>query len=259
MGLLPADKNLDAEFAEESARLCKELNSRDPTTILGLATNLWPGARQAKVTGVMRERLLIGAMGHSPIREELTYPFEPPLASVEEAAARVAALRADALRPGFDALSSSLSVLLATALLGAYFTEWRLFDVVRRLARSLFGRYDAAVMELCVNFCFAVHAAEAAYAGVLAWSLGLEFQSVVGWSCRTFVAGVGALGRLTRIAHATTLPGYEKCGITYRTEDELRAEAAARARFRAAKPKAESDAKSGQRTRGVAQDDEPVE
>ena len=47
------NQKLDAEFAKESPRLCKELNARDPTTILGLATNLWPGARQAKVTGVM--------------------------------------------------------------------------------------------------------------------------------------------------------------------------------------------------------------
>jgi hypothetical protein len=195
MGLLPADKNLDAEFAKESARLCKELNSRDPTTILGLATNLWPGARQAKVTGVMRERLLIGAMGHSPIREELTYPFEPPLASVEEAAARVAALRADALRPGFDALSSSLSVLLATALLGAYFTEWRLFDVVRRLARSLFGRYDAAVMELCVNFCFAVTPRRplmpAFWRGRSGWNFSPLSAGVVGRSSRAWARSGG--------------------------------------------------------------------
>ena len=77
-------QKLDAEFAKESPRLCKELNARDPTTVLGLATNLWPGARQAKVTGVMRERLLIGATGFSPIREELAYPFEPPLESGEE-------------------------------------------------------------------------------------------------------------------------------------------------------------------------------
>ena len=67
-------QKLDAEFAKASPRLCKELNARDPTTVLGLATNLWPGARQAKVTGVMRERLLIGATGFSPIREELAYP-----------------------------------------------------------------------------------------------------------------------------------------------------------------------------------------
>ena len=114
-------QKLDAEFAKESARLCKELNARDPSTILGLATNLWSGARQAKVTGVMRERLLIGAIGFSPIREELAYPFEPPLESVEEVSKRFAALRAEALRPAFDASAVPL-VFLATSLLGAHFT-----------------------------------------------------------------------------------------------------------------------------------------
>ena len=92
------NQKLDAEFAKESPRLSKELNARDPTTVLGLATNLWPGARQAKVTGVMRERLLIGATGFSPIREELAYPFEPPLQSVEEVSKRFDALRGEALR-----------------------------------------------------------------------------------------------------------------------------------------------------------------
>ena len=51
----------------------------------------------------MRERLLIGATGFSPIREELAYPFEPPLESVEEVSKRFAALRGEALRPAFDA------------------------------------------------------------------------------------------------------------------------------------------------------------
>ncbi len=208
------NQKLDAAFAKESPRLCKELNARDPTTILGLATNLWPGARQAKVTGVMRERLLIGAMGFSPIREELAYPFEPPLESVDEVSKRFAALRAEALRPGFDALAIPL-IFLATSLLGAHFTTWAVFDWVRVVARYLFGRYDAAVMELCVNFMFAAHAAEAAYAGALARSLGLDVSSVMGWTLRTFLAGVGALGRLTRLANTTTLPGYEKCGVVY--------------------------------------------
>ena len=214
MGQQDATAELDAEFAKASPRLCKELNARDPTTILGLATNLWAGARQAKVTGVMRERLLIGATGFSPIREELAYPFEPPLQSVEEVSKRFAALRAEALRPGFDVIAIPL-VFLATCLLGAHFTTWAVFDWVRRLASFLFGRYDAAVMELCVNFMFAAHAAEAAYAGALARSLGLDVSSVMGWTLRTFLAGVGALGRLTRLANTTTLPGYEKCGVMY--------------------------------------------
>ena len=205
---------LDAEFAKESPRLCKELNARDPTTVLGLATNLWPGARRAKVTGVMRERLLIGATGFSPIREELAYPFEPPLESVAEVSKRFAALRGEALRPAFDAVALPL-VFLATCLLGAHFTTWHIFDWVRVVARYLFGRYDAAVMELSVNFMFAAHAAEAAYAGALARSLGLDVSSVMGWTLRTFLAGVGALGRLTRLANTTTLPGYEKCGVKY--------------------------------------------
>ena len=64
-------------------------------------------------------------------------------------------------------------------------------------------------MELCVNFMFAAHAAEAAYAAHLAHSLGLDARSVMGWTLRTFLAGVGALGRLTRLANTTTLPGYE--------------------------------------------------
>ena len=207
-------QKLDAAFAKESPRLCKELNARDPTTVLGLATNLWPGARQAKVTGVMRERLLLGATGFSPIREELAYPFEPPLQSVDEVSKRFAALRGEALRPGFDALAWPL-IFLAACLLGAHFTTWAVFDWVRRLASFLFGRYDAAVMELCVNFMFAAHAAEAAYAGALARSLGLDVSSVMGWTLRTFLAGVGALGRLTRLANTTTLPGYEKCGVVY--------------------------------------------
>jgi len=207
-------KELDAEFAKESPRLCKELNARDPTTVLGLATNLWSGARQAKVTGVMRERLLIGATGFSPIREELAYPFEPPLESVEEVPSRFAALRAEALRPGFDAVALPL-VFLAACLLGAHFTTWAVFDWVRVVARYLFGRYAEAVMELCVNFMFAAHAAEAAYAAHLAHSLGLDARSVMGWTLRTFLAGVGALGRLTRLANTTTLPGYEKCGVVY--------------------------------------------
>jgi hypothetical protein len=207
-------QKLDAAFAKESARLCKELNARDPTTVLGLATNLWPGARQAKVTGVMRERLLIGATGFSPIREELAYPFEPTLESVEEVSKRFAALRAEALRPGFDTVALPL-VFLATCLMGAHFTSWHIFDWVWVLARWLFGWYDVAVMEFCVNFCFAAHAAEAAYAGALARSLGLDARSVMGWTLRTFLAGVGALGRLMRLAHATTLPGYEKCGVMY--------------------------------------------
>ena len=207
-------QKLDAEFAKESSRLCKELNARDPTTVLGLATNLWPGARQAKVTGVMRERLLIGATGFSPIREELAYPFEPPLQSVDEVSKRFAALRAEALRPGFDAVALPL-VFLATCLLGAHFTTWAVFDWVRLLSKYLFGRYDAAAMELCVNFMFAAHAAEAAYAGALARSLGLDVSSVMGWTLRTFLAGVGALGRLTRLANTTTLPGYEKFGVIY--------------------------------------------
>ena len=146
------NQKLDAELAKESPRLCKELNARDPTTVLGLATNLWAGARQAKVTGVMRERLLIGAMGFSPIREELAYPFEPPLQSVEEVSKRFAALRAEALRPGFDALAWPL-IFLAACLLGAHFTTWAVFDWVRMLARWLFGRYDAAVMD-CVEINF---------------------------------------------------------------------------------------------------------
>ena len=207
-------QKLDAAFAKESPRLCKELNARVPTTILGLATNLWPGARQAKVTGVMRERLLIGATGFSPIREELAYPFEPPLESVEEVSKRFAALRAEALRPAFDASAVPL-VFLATSLLGAHFTTWALFDWVRVVARYLFGRYDGAAMELCVNFMFAAHAAEAAYTAHLAHSLGLDARSVMGWTLRTFLAGVGALGRLTRLANTTTLPGYEKCGVVY--------------------------------------------
>ena len=208
------NQKLDAEFAKESPRLCKELNARDPTTVLGLATNLWPGARQAKVTGVMRERLLIGAMGFSPIREELAYPFEPPLQSVEEVSKRFAALRGEALRPAFDAVALPL-VFLAACLLGAHFTTWAVFDWVRVVARYLFRGYDAAVMELCVNFMFAAHAAEAAYAGALARSLRLDARSVMGWTLRTFIAGVGALGRLMRLANATTLPGYEKCGVMY--------------------------------------------
>ena len=208
------NQKLDADLAKASPRLCKELNARDPTTVLGLATNLWPGARQAKVTGVMRERLLIGATGFSPIREELAYPFEPPLQSVEEVSKRFAALRGEALRPAFDAVALPL-VFLAACLLGAHFTSWHIFDWVRVVARYLFGRYDAAVMELCVNFMFAAHAAEAAYAGHLAHSLGLDARSVMGWTLRTFLAGVGALGRLTRLANTTTLPGYEKCGVNY--------------------------------------------
>ena len=208
------NQKLDAEFAKESPRLSKELNARDPTTVLGLATNLWPGARQAKVTGVMRERLLIGATGFSPIREELAYPFEPPLQSVDEVSKRFAALRGEALRPAFDAVALPL-VFLAACLLGAHLTTWVVFDWVRIVARYLFGRYDAAVMELCVNFMFAAHAAEAAYAGALARSLGLDARSVMGWTLRTFLAGVGALGRLTRLANTTTLPGYEKCGVVY--------------------------------------------
>ena len=207
-------QKLDAAFAKESPRLCKELNARDPTTVLGLATNLWPGARQAKVTGVMRERLLIGATGFSPIREELAYPFEPPLESVDEVPKRFAALRGEALRPGFDASAVPL-VFLATSLLGAHFTTWALFDWVRVVARYLFRGYASAAMELCVNFMFAAHAAEAAYAAHLAHSLGLDARSVVGWTLRTFLAGVGALGRLTRLANTTTLPGYEKCGVKY--------------------------------------------
>ena len=209
------NQKLDAEFAKESARLCKELNARDPTTVLGLATNLWSGARQAKVTGVMRERLLIGATGFSPIREELAYPFEPPLQSVEEVSKRFAALRGEALRPGFDALLATQLVFLATCLMGAHFTSWQIFDWVRALARYLFRGYASAVMELCVNFMFAAHAAEAAYAAHLAHSLGLDARSVMGWTLRTFLAGVGALGRLTRLANTTTLPGYEKCGVKY--------------------------------------------
>ena len=207
-------QKLDAEFAKASPQLCKELNARDPSTILGLATNLWPGARQAKVTGVMRERLLIGATGFSPIREELAYPFEPPLQSVDDVSKRFAASRGEALRPGFDAVALPL-VFLATALLGAHFTSWQIFDWVRALARYLFRGYASAVMELCVNFMFAAHAAEAAYAGALARSLGLDARSVMGWTLRTFLAGVGALGRLMRLAHTTTLPGYEQCGVKY--------------------------------------------
>ena len=207
-------QKLDAEFAKESPRLCKELNARDPTTVLGLATNLWAGARQAKVTGVMRERLLIGAMGFSPIREELAYPFAPPLESVEEVSKRFAALRGEALRPGFDASAVPL-VFLATSLLGAHFTTWHIFAWVRALARYLFRGYASAVMELCVNFMFAAHAAEAAYAAHLAHSLGLDARSILGWTLRTFLSGVGALGRLMRLAHTTTLPGYEQCGVKY--------------------------------------------
>ena len=208
------NQKLDAEFKKESPRLCKELNARDPTTVLGLATNLWPGARRAEVTGVMRERLLIGATGFSPIREELAYPFEPPLESVDEVSKRFDALRVEALRPAFDVVALPL-VFLATCLLGAHFTSWQIFDWVRAFSRFLFGRYDGAAMELCVNFMFAAHAAEAAYAGALARSLGLDARSVMGWTLRTFLAGVGALGRLMRLAHATTLPGYEKCGVMY--------------------------------------------
>jgi hypothetical protein len=215
MGQKDATAELDAAFAKESPRLCKELNARDPTTILGLATNLWPGARRAKVTGVMRERLLIGATGFSPIREELAYPFEPPLASVDEVPSRFAALRGEALRPAFDALLATQLVFLATCLMGAHFTSWQIFDWVRALARYLFRGYASAVMELCVNFMFAAHAAEAAYAAHLAHSLGLDARSVMGWTLRTFLAGVGALGRLTRLANTTTLPGYEKCGVVY--------------------------------------------
>ena len=214
MGQQDATAELDAEFAKASPRLCKELNARDPTTILGLATNLWAGARQAKVTGVMRERLLIGATGFSPIREELAYPFQPPLESVEEVPKRFAALRGEALRPGFDAVALPL-VFLATCLLGAHFTTWAVFDWMRVLARYLFGRYAEAVMELCVNFMFAAHAAEAAYGFALARSLGLDARSVMGWTLRTFLAGVGALGRLMRLANTTTLPGYEECGVKY--------------------------------------------
>ena len=136
MGQQDATAELDAEFAKASPRLCKELNARDPTTILGLATNLWAGARQAKVTGVMRERLLIGATGFSPIREELAYPFEPPLESVDEVPKRFAALRGEALRPGLDAAAYPL-VFLATCLLGAHFTTWAVFDWVRVVARYL--------------------------------------------------------------------------------------------------------------------------
>ena len=192
-------QKIDTEFAKASPRLCKELNARDPTTVLGLATNLWPGARQAKITGVMRERLLIGATGFSPIREELAYPLEPPIESVEEVSERFAALRGEALRPAFDAPLATFLISLATCLLGAHFTTWAAFDWVRVVARYL----------------FAAHAAEAAYAGALARSLGLDARSVIGWTLRTFVASVGALGRLTRLAHATTLPGYEKCGVMY--------------------------------------------
>ena len=157
---------------------------------------------------------MIGATGFSPIREELAYPFEPPLQSVEEVSKRFDALRGEALRPAFDVVALPL-VFLATSLLGAHFTTWALFDWVRVVARYLFGRYDGAAMELCVNFMFAAHAAEAAYAAHLAHSLGLDARSVMGWTLRTFIAGVGALGRLTRLANTTTLPGYEKCGVVY--------------------------------------------
>ena len=156
-------KKLDAEFAKESPRLCKELNARDPTTVLGLATNLWSGRRWSEVTGVMRERLLIGATGFSPIREELAYPFEPPLASVEEVSKRFDALRGEPC--GRLRRRRLLNRFMATCLLGAHFTTWAVFDGVRALARYLFRGYASAAMELCVNFMFAAHAAEAAYAG----------------------------------------------------------------------------------------------
>mgnify|MGYP002413585304 CR=1 FL=1 len=80
------------------------------------------------------ERLRLGAPGFSPIREELAYPFEPPLQSVEEVSKRFDALRGEALRPAFDALLASQLIFLATCLLGAHFTSWQIFDWVRALA-----------------------------------------------------------------------------------------------------------------------------
>ena len=148
------------------------------------------------------------------LRQGLVNPLQamPYLVALQADGSK--SIRAEALRPGFDALAIPL-IFLATSLLGAHFTTWAVFDWVRVVARYLFGRYDAAVMELCVNFMFAAHAAEAAYAGALARSLGLDARSVMGWTLRTFLAGVGALGRLTRLANTTTLPGYEKCGVVY--------------------------------------------
>ena len=130
--------------------------------------------------------------GFSPIREELAYPFEPPL-NPSRRSKRFDALRAEALRPGFDAVALPL-VFLATCLLGAHFTTWHIFAWVRALARYLFRGYASAAMELCVNFMFAAHAAEAAYAGALARSLGLDARSVMGWTLRTTPASARSGG-----------------------------------------------------------------
>jgi len=216
------EMKVEKALGEQSLELSRELNAADPQLILGLATLLWPGARCARVTGVMRDKLLIGAMGQSPIREELVWPLEPPLEDVDEVKPRILALRHQALAPGFDTMRAFGLLALTVALFGARYTSLHMFEGVREISRTIFGEHAQQGMEFFVHFTWSVHAAEAAYAyGVAKTNLNLPFEHALGWTLRTFLVGYGALGRLRRLHNARTLVSMETCGVTFWTPEEM--------------------------------------
>lgn len=202
--------------------LCKELNDAHPSLVLGLASRLWPGAREAKVTALHGDKLVLAATGWSPIREELVWPLAPPVASAAEAKARLLARRDAALAPMPDRCLAGALAGLMLPLFGAAYTDWRVFGFMRAMAAAVFGADRAALaLDLLARFTITVHAVEAGYAFHLARStLRLRASTVAGWVGLTFAFGAGGLNRLRRYTFARAMGGMEASALVFRAADE---------------------------------------
>lgn len=208
--------------------VCAELNDEDPALVLALATELWRGARSAKMTALYADKACFAAYGSdSPVRQELVMPLVPPVASGAEAKARFAAARERALGPSVDAALAGALAAVALPLFGAAYTDWRAFGFMRAMAVTIFGDARAALaLDVLCRVTVAVHAIEAGLASSRARSLGLGPATVAGWVGLTFAFGMGALGKLRRFAKAETLPGMAGCALFF-PDDPAEAAAAA--------------------------------
>jgi len=214
------DPEVFAANGDAKKGLCKELNESHPSLVLGLASRLWPGAREAKVTALHGDKLVLAATGWSPIREELVMPLAPPVASAAEAKARLLAGRESALAPMPDRCLAGALAGLMVPLFGAAYTDWRAFGFMRAMAAAVFGRHAALGLDLLARFTITVHAVEAGYAFHLARStLRLRAATVAGWVSLTFAFGAGGLNRLRRLTFARAMRGMDRSALVFRAAE----------------------------------------
>ena len=170
-------------------------NSTRATRRRSWASRRISGAGRAKrrSRASTRERLLIGATGFSPIREEPAY-LRAAATSVEEVSKRFDALRGEAPRPAFARPRAMLLIFMAACLLRAHFTTWAVFDWVRAAGPLLVSRVRLGRHARASTSCLrrmrpkppSRRRARAVARPGRAVRDGLD--------ARAFLAGVGALG-----------------------------------------------------------------